>query len=284
MGRLAIITGADGDMGREITRAVAHAGYDILMLCHSQARGEVCRDMLVENTGNKSIEVREIDLSSLASVKSVANKILKESRHIDLLMNNAGIMSREGFVGTVDGLERTVEVNYVSPFLLTTTLLPLMGRGTRIVNMISLTYAIGRFTPSFFTRGCEGSFWRIPVYSNTKLALWLFTRKLSKYVEERGISVNAADPDIVSTKFIHLDLWFDPLTDIFFRPFINSPAKGASTAISLLLDEKWEGVTGGMFASRKQRKLGEKYLEHPDMERLWNATIEVLKKWTQRNP
>ncbi len=286
MGRLAIITGANGDMGKEITRAVAKADFDVVMLCHTLQQGEECRDSLVKDTGNKSIEVRQIDLSSITSVNSVANALLKDGRHIDLLMNNAGIMSRVGFVETEDGLERTVSVNYVGPFLLTTKLLPLMGQGTRIVNMISLTYAIGKITPSFFTKGCEGSFWRIPVYSNTKLALWLFTRKLSKYLEGKGITVNASDPGIVSTKFIHLDLWFDPLTDIFFRPFISKPAQGAATAISLLLDEKWEGVSGQMFASEKQRNLGEKFLSHPKMDELWEETIQLLRKLipTQTSP
>ncbi len=277
MGRLAIITGANGGMGKEITRAVAKAGYDILMLCHTLQQGEECRDSIVEETGNAAIEVRELDCASLRSVNAVANSILSDGRHIDLLMNNAGTMSRVGFVATEDGLERTVSVNYMAPFLLTTKLLPLMGAGTRIVNMISLTYAIGKLTPSFFTKGKEGSFMRIPVYSNTKLALWLFTRRLAKYVEERGITVNASDPGIVDTKFIHLDLWFDPLTDIFFRPLINTPAKGAATAISLLLDEKWEGVSGGMFVSQKQRKLSDKYLSHPQMDSLWADTIAFLR-------
>ena len=72
---------------------------------------------------------------------------------------------------TEDGLERTVSVNYGGPYLLTRLLLPLMGEGTRIVNMVSCTYAIGKLDfPDFFLRGRKGSFWRIPIYSNTKLA------------------------------------------------------------------------------------------------------------------
>ncbi len=279
MGQLAVITGADGDMGREITRAVALADYDILMLCHSQERGEACRKELLAATGRTAIEVREIDLASLATVRRVANGILRDGRPLALLMNNAGIMSREGFVATADGIERTVAVNYVGPFLLTTLLLPLMDKGTRIVNMISLTYAIGKITPSFFSRGgSEGTFWRIPVYSNTKLALWLFTRRLAQHVAARGITVNAADPGIVSTKFIHLDLWFDPLTDLFFRPCINTAAQGAATAISLLLDKQWEGVSGQMFAAKKQRRLREKFLSHPQMDTLWADTIALLRR------
>ena len=172
-------------------------------------------------------------------------------------------MSSGGLVTTEDGLEYTVAVNYVAPFLLTLKLLPLMGKGTRIVNMVSCTYAIGKITPEFFTRGKRGSFWRIPVYSNTKLALWLFTRELSERLKAEGITVNAADPGIVSTNIIRMDMWFDPLTDMLFRPCIRTPKQGAATAVSLLLDERWKGVTGQMFASCKPGKVKDKFMNHP---------------------
>lgn len=67
--------------------------------------------------------------------------------------------------------------------------------------------------------------------------------------------MNAADPGIVSTNIIRMDMWFDPLTDLFFRPFIRTPREGAETAIKLLLDKNLEGVSGAMFASCRQRKL-----------------------------
>ena len=71
--------------------------------------------------------------------------------------------------------------------------------------MVSCTYAIGQLDfPDFFLRGKKGAFWRIPIYSNTKLALTLFTIALSKKVKEKGIIVNAADPGIVSTKIVRL--------------------------------------------------------------------------------
>ena len=278
MSKLAIITGADGGMGTEITRAVAQAGYHVIMLCYTLFKGEERKNQLILETGNPNIEVRQVDLSSMTSVSDVADGLLGRGKRIDLLMNNAGTMSTTGRVCTEDGLERTVAVNYMAPFLLTCKLLPLMGPGTRIVNMVSCTYAIGSITPEFFTRGKKGSFWRIPVYSNTKLALWLFTRTLAERLKGEGITVNAADPGIVSTNIIRMDMWFDPLTDIFYRPFIRTPKQGAATAVSLLLDEKWQGVTGQMFASCKQRKLKEKFLHHPQAEQLWKDTVDYLRK------
>ena len=275
----AIITGADGGMGTEITRAVAKAGYRIIMACYNPKKAEIVREHLSKETGNPDLEVIAIDLSSMQSVVAFASQILERNLPISLLMNNAGTMET-GLHITVDGMERTVSVNYVGPYLLTRKLLPLMGRGTRIVNMVSCTYAIGKLHfPDFFFFGRKGKFWRIPVYSNTKLALLLFTLELAERVEERGITVNAADPGIVSTDIITMHQWFDPLTDIFFRPFIRTPMQGASTAVGLLLDKRLAGKTGTFNLNNHSKPLSDKYINHVQKRLLWDETEKQVKKW-----
>jgi len=276
---LAIITGADGGMGTEITRAVALAGYCVVMACYNAEKAEVKRKLLIEETGNADIMVMSIDLSLLASVNAFACRMLERGDRLDLLMNNAGTMET-GLHITEDGLERTVSVNYVGHYLLTRKLLPLMGRGSRIVNMVSCTYAIGKLDfPDFFIKGKKGSFWRIPVYSNTKLALTLFTFELAERLKERGVVVNAADPGIVSTDIITMHMWFDPLTDIFFRPFIRTPRQGAATAICLLLDEEAGKRTGTLNVSCRPKVLSEKYTHHRQSQELWERTEEIVAKW-----
>ena len=275
MKKTAIITGADGGMGTEITRAVAQADYHVIMLCYTAFKGEERKSQLILETGNKDIEVVQIDLSSLESITKIVEKLKQKVQSLDLLMNNAGTMATH-FTSTEDGFERTVAVNYIAPYFLTRSLLPLMHRGSRIVNMVSCTYAIGKVGQHFFTKGTEGSFWRIPIYSNTKFALWLFTRELALRIEDKGITVNAADPGVVSTNIISMDMWFDPLTDLIFRPLIRTPRQGADMAIRLLLEPVYEGKTGSMYVSGKQRKLKEKYLDHPQMKSLWENTEKIL--------
>ena len=275
MKKTAIITGADGGMGTEITKAVAQANYHVIMLCYTAFKGEERKSQLILETKNPDIEVVQIDLSSLESITKVTEKLLKKLTSIDLLMNNAGTMATH-FTQTEDGFERTVAVNYIAPYLLTRKLLPLMHEGSRIVSMVSCTYAIGKVGPHFFTKGTEGSFWRIPIYSNTKFALWLFCRELSQRLKDKGITVNAADPGVVSTNIISMDMWFDPLTDLIFRPCIRTPRQGADTAIRLLLEPEYENHTGDMYASGKLRKLKPKYLDHPQMKELWENTEKEL--------
>lgn len=277
--KLAVITGADGGMGMEITRAVATAGYKVIMACRDPEIAEEKRQLIMRETGNIALEIVPVNLASLSSTASFANELLQRGEAITLLMNNAGTMETRRCI-TEDGLERTVSVNYVAPYLLTRKLLPLMGKGSRIVNMVSCTYAIGKLDfPDFFLRGKKGAFWRIPIYSNTKLALTLFTIALSKKVKEKGIIVNAADPGIVSTKIITMRMWFDPLTDIFFRPFIRTPRQGAATAISLLLDEDAGKRTGTLNVSCHPKQLSEKFFHHVQMKELWDKTEEIVAKW-----
>ena len=245
---IAIITGADGGMGQEITLALAKDGFQIIMACKEPEKAYQVCERIKQESGNKQIEVRGIDLSSLSSVHAFAQKILEEGRPVSRLMNNAGVLTTH-IRPTVDGLETIVSVNYVGPYLLTRLLLPLMHKGTRIVNTVSCTYAIGKIESDFFTKGKNGRFNRISVYGNTKLALLLFTRELAERVKEKGITVNASDPGIVSTNMITMDAWFDPLTDILFRPFIRTPLQGAATAIHLALSEEASGKSGYCYSS-----------------------------------
>ena len=277
--KLVVITGADGGMGTEITRAVAQAGYRVIMASCRKQKAEAVRRTLLHDHRDLQIEVRRLDLASLASVAEFANILLEESYPITLLMNCAGTMET-GLHITEDGLERTVSVNYVGPYLLTRKLLPLMHAGSRVVNMVSCTYAIGHLDfPDFFTHGRRGGFWRIPIYSNTKLALTLFTIDLAERVRDRGIVVNAADPGIVSTDIITMHMWFDPLTDLLFRPFIRTPRQGADTAIRLLLDEDAGQRTGTFNVSGHAKPLSEKYTHHVQMQELWQRTEKIVEQW-----
>lgn len=289
---LAVVTGAGSGMGVEITRSLLEAGYDVIMACNDVTKGQSIKEKLSAETGRDAMEVMHLDLADLRSVAAFARGLLARGCRIDRLMNNAGVLLPERRI-TVDGLENNISVNYVGPYLLTRMLLPLMGKGSRIVNMASLVYKYGFLhLPELFTGGCRGSYNRFAVYSNSKLSILLFTLKLSSEVAERGITVNASDPWIVSTPIIHMDNCIvDFLCDNLFRPVIYTPREGASPAIDLLLDEKWEGVSGRFmkkcipYIDPRAYKgegiaeicLGPRYRKHPLMDQLWSDTEDLIK-------
>lgn len=273
--KLAIITGADGGMGQVITLALAQANFSVIMACLDPEKAiSVCK-RIREESGNEDIEVRAINLASLSSVYTFTEQLLKEGRTISRLINNAGILTTK-IRKTEDGLETIVSINYVAPYLLTRRLTPLMQPGSRIINTVSCTYAIGKIEDQFFEKGKNGTFFRIPVYGNTKLALLLFTQELARRVQEKGITVYAADPGIVSTNMITMQAWFDPLTDLLFRPFIKTAAQGASTAVSLALVEKIKEESGGCYANCKPKNVPKRIRNHPVQKSLWNDTEQWL--------
>lgn len=152
-----------------------------------------------------------------------------------------------------------------------------MPEGARIVNMASCVHPLGRLNfPHFFEKGCKGCFMRIWPYSNSKLAITLFTFELAKRIKKLGITVNAVDPGIVDTGIIRMQMFFDPITDLIFRPVIRTPLQGADTAINLLLSEDVEGQTGTFNRTRRIVSLGKKYTEHPQMLELWQRTEQIV--------
>lgn len=279
--KLAIVTGADTGMGLEEARAMAEADYHVIMACYCPKKAAPVCERLRQETGNSDIEVMGIDLANFASVRAFADEMKSRFSHLDRLMNNAGTIET-GFHTTVDGLERTVSVNYVGPYLLTRLLLPLMSEGSRIVNMSSLVFPWGSLDfPDFFERGRKGSFWRIPIYDNTKLAITLFTFDLAERLKDKGITVNAADPGVVSTNIIRMQKWFDPITDLVFRPIIRTPRQGADTAIHLLLDEDKATQTGTFNRSNRIKPVRDKFTHHRKMKQLWDETEKIVKPFME---
>ena len=278
--KLAIITGAGTGMGFEEAKAVAAKGFHTIMACHHPEAAEAKRQEIIRETGNENVEIMGLELANLSDVRRFADEVKARFTHLDLLMNNAGTLSTK-FQTSVDNLERTVAVNYVGPYLLTRLLLPLMGEGSRIVNMASLTYKFGSLDfPDFFTRGRKGGFWRIPIYCNSKLAVTLFTFELAERLKDKGITVNASDPWIVSTNIIRLDIWLlDFLADLCFRPLIRTPRQGADTAIHLLLDEDKAGQTGTFNRSNRIINVGNKFFHHKQKKELWDKTEAIVREY-----
>lgn len=276
--KLAIITGAGGGMGSSLTRDVANAGYKVIMACHSAEKARPRYEQLKQETKGELV-LEQLDLGSFESIKNFANKISEQYQHIDLLLNNAGTLCHHADE-TTEHFERTVGVNYLGHYLLSHLLFPLMGQGTRVVNMVSLTIKYGHLKPTLFEPVDNQHFNRFTTYSDSKKALYYFTLDAAEAWKPYGITVNCSDPGIVSTDIIRMgNKVVDTLCDIFFRPIIKTPDQGASTMLRLALDPSLEGQTGGRYINRKLRPVSEKFMNSPEREMLRKLTDEIMKKY-----
>lgn len=271
MNKVAIITGADGGMGREILEQIAKAGYTVIM----GRKGEEVKGRKGERAKGEII-VLPLDLSDFNSIITFTESIKSQYSSIDLLINNAGVLNPKNKIMEGD-VDATVGVNYLGHFMLTQQLLPLLIEGSRIVNMGSLTYRFGKITPHFFEPELGNIINQVKKYSDSKLALLYFTIDLAAQLLERRITVNCADPGIVGTKIIAMNnATFDKICDVFARPFMRNAKKGAETAIYLALDNEVANTTGKYFKNKKITPLLKHFQQKPNIELLRELTHDII--------
>ena len=196
-GRRFVVTGANSGIGLEATRTLAARGAEVVMACRSVERGEAATDDVRQTVDDADLDVRELDLADLASVRSFASDLDGE---IDVLCNNAGVMAiprRE----TADGFETQFGVNHLGHFALTGLLLDrLADAHSRIVTMSSGAHQQG--TIDFDDLHGEESYGAWSAYAQSKLANLLFAFELQRRLDDAGrdapISV-AAHPGWAAT-------------------------------------------------------------------------------------
>jgi retinol dehydrogenase-12 len=270
-----VITGANRGIGRGITKALAKTNASIIMACRNIEKSLDTCNKIKEENNNQNIELLPLDLASIKSIQSFVNTLQKRKIEISILINNAGVLSTS-YQETIDGFELTVGVNYIGQYLLTRLLLPRISKGIgRIINISSIMYRLGRVDANFFQ--CRNKPYRgFHTYADSKLALLLFSLELAEQIDHDGITVNSVDPGIVNTNMITMNKWFDPLTDILFRPFIKSEDRGAQTSVFLATDHRLENETGKYFINKKERKLPDWVITHPFRKELWKETEKKI--------
>ena len=199
-GRVAVVTGANSGLGLVTARELARAGARVVMGCRDIGRGQAARAQLLEQVADAQVDVRRLDLASLASIHEFADQLQTEAPVVDLLVNNAGVMAIPRQV-TEDGFEQQFGTNHLGHFALTGLLLPAMvgTAGTRVVTVSSSAHKPGRI--DFDDLMGERSYRKWPAYYQSKLANLLFAYELQRRLAAAGlptISV-AAHPGYAAT-------------------------------------------------------------------------------------
>ena len=192
-GKCALVTGSTDGVGRMVAARLAADGASLLVHGRDRARGE----HLVAEIKNKggAAEFLAADLASLRAVRGLAEAVQARTERLDILINNAGIGTASGGAGrqvSADGHELRFAVNYLSGFLLTHLLLPLMRASApaRIVNVASAGQQEIDFADVMLTRGYSGT----RAYCQSKLAQIMFTIDLAETLKYSGITVKALHP------------------------------------------------------------------------------------------
>ena len=275
--KTAIITGANGGIGQQLSQAAAIAGYSVVMACKNKTESECICTQIKERTNCSSIEVMELDLASFTSIQRFVCEFQSKYGELDLLLNNAGVLCHTP-QETEEHVEYTIGVNYLGHYLLTELLHPMMNKGAKVINTVSLMLRYGKIDADFFSFS-PARFNRFSYYSDSKLALYYAALDWSERWANEGITVNCVDPGIVSTNIIRMgNKLIDKLCDVFYRPLIRTPRQGADTIIHLFTDKEKELITGKVFKSKNIKPIPLRLEENKQRDFLKEQTLEFLSK------
>jgi NAD(P)-dependent dehydrogenase (short-subunit alcohol dehydrogenase family) len=242
-GRIAVVTGANIGLGYETTIGLAKKGAKIIMACRNLQKAEIARQNIEKKVPDADMEIMELDLNSLQSVRDFAKSYSEKYKHLDLLIENAGIMIPH-FVKTKDGFESQLGVNYLSHFLLTNLLLPLLKKTkeSRIVTLSSLAHEKGVI--DFENLNSEQSYSPMGAYRQSKLACMLFAYELQRRLQKAGSSAVAlsAHPGVSITNIVQNFPKFALILAAPILPlFTHSPEKAALPILMAALDLNVKG-------------------------------------------
>lgn len=273
-GKLVIVTGANSGMGLATTIELAKRGAKVVMACRSESRGRAALAEAARQSGSGELELMLCDLGSLASIRSFASELLEKHPVVDVLVNNAGVVTVKRET-TSDGFESMIGVNHLGHFLLTLLLLDGLRRAEqgRIVIVSSGAHKIGRirFPDPHLRKGFNVA----RGYAQSKLANILFANELAQRLRDTPVTVNSLHPGAVSTDIgIDRRNGFGRSVHALLRPFFLTPAEGAATAVYLASSPEVESITGAYFYRSKQAPVSVRASDRELGKRLW--------EWSER--
>jgi NAD(P)-dependent dehydrogenase (short-subunit alcohol dehydrogenase family) len=199
--RTAVVTGANGGLGLETTRALAAAGAHVVMAARDQVKAAEAEAEVRATVETANVQVVPLDLASLASVQEAADEIAAHHDRIDILVNNAGLMAQPER-RTEDGFEMQLGVNHLGHFALTSHLMPtiLRARAPRVVTVTSTAHHMGRAVDPANPH-LDGRYGPWRAYGQSKLANFHFGLGLQERFEQAGVDASSliAHPGLSDT-------------------------------------------------------------------------------------
>jgi NAD(P)-dependent dehydrogenase (short-subunit alcohol dehydrogenase family) len=273
-GKVALITGGTSGIGRAAATALAAMGAEVVVTGRSKERGEAAVREIRASSGNERASLMLADLSVQAEVRGLAQEFRERYDHLDVLVNNAGLIQSRR-TETPDGLELTLAVNHLAPFLLTNLLLDLLKESapSRVITVSSEARRGAEI--NFDDLQSERRYRPFQVYGMSKLANILFTYELAERLEGTGVVANCLHPGAVNTNFANNNRSFGTLIFRAFKPFMRSPEGGADTIVYLASSLEAGSMTGRYLTDRKVVSSFEEPHDEAAQKRLWEVSEEL---------
>jgi NAD(P)-dependent dehydrogenase (short-subunit alcohol dehydrogenase family) len=283
-GRLALVTGATGGLGKAVAAGLSREGATVVVVGRSLAKVEETMAGIRAQVPDATLEPLPCDLSVQSSIRSAASDFLSRHERLDVLVNAAGVFRKERHV-TPEGLELTFATNVMAYFLLTNLLLDALKRGAgagggahargdaRIVNVAS---RYGNATVNFDDlQTAKGKYSYLRSTPPTMLARVLLTQEFAERLRGSGVVANAVHPGLIRNTGLLEDVGgpFRWITNT-----IGAPAeKAAHTAVWLASSPETAGVSGKLWAKHKELPTPGMGSDPEARRRLWEACSRLAK-------
>jgi NAD(P)-dependent dehydrogenase (short-subunit alcohol dehydrogenase family) len=278
-GRVCLVTGANRGIGRATAAALARLGATVVMLARDARLAAAAREAVARESGNERVSVVPADLASFSSIRAAAGEVAARFEAVHVLVNNAGVNLARRQV-SADGVELTLAVNHLAPFLLTHELLPLLRRGAadggaRVVTVTSEFERFGRV--AFGNLQGERRYVGLLAYTQSKLANVLFTYELAARLAGTGVTANCVYPGLVATDLMRDRLLFRaPWLRALWGRVLLSPEAGAKASVYAASAPEVRGATGRCFDRRgREVRTSRRSYEAAARERLWRVSEEL---------
>ncbi|RDC55667.1 SDR family NAD(P)-dependent oxidoreductase [Pedobacter chinensis] len=246
---LAVITGSTEGIGFEDALALSSAGWNVIMMGRSPQKGAESIAKIHQINPKAKVSFEKIDLADLSSIKAFASKMISKGQAIDLLINNAGVMTPPKRLETADGFELQFGTNHIGHFALTARLLPLLRKSpdARVVTVSSIANREGII--NFNDLQSKSSYAPGKAYSQAKLANLMFALELQRQSEKHGWGIvsMAAHPGVSRTNLLITGAgrWSTAGMARTFLPFLFQPS--AQGALPTLYAATSPEAKGGMY-------------------------------------
>lgn len=276
VGKVVLITGATSGMGKVTAHALATYGATVVIHGRDEEKAKETVEEIKEETKNPAIYYLLADFEKLDEVRKMAGEFGKQFHRLDVLINNAGaVFSKRQ--ESADGNELTLQVNYLSHFLLTNLLLDMLKTSApaRIVNVSSGVHERGHidFEDLQMTRKYSGQ----KAYASSKLALVLFTYELARRLEGSGVTCNASNPGLAKTHLGYDAGLLTSLSKRFVDIFGKSAEKSAETTIYVATSPEMERVSGKYLEEKEETESSETSYNAGAAKRLWDVSLKLTK-------
>lgn len=278
MEKTILITGSTGGIGRAAATALAKQGHRIIIHGRKEKETRKVQQEIIAESNNSNVDYLTADLFLMSEVRKMAENFKKKYDRLDVLINNAGGLTGKERELTGEGIEKTIALNLLTPYLLTALLWEELqkSQSARIVTTASAAHSMFA-KPDFNDIEMKQQYSANAAYGNAKLFLMMALQVLDEKLkrnENKNITVNMLHPGAVASQGVLAPLKKRKILGKIFIPIVRlllkTPEQGADTIVYLATSDEVKNTSGLYFIKRKPAKVNEKYISEETKNIVWD--------------